>query len=280
MKQAQFLNSDYIIFEDGRCYSNKSHKFLTPQMSLKYPTYNLTLNGKSKKIKVHRMVAIAFIPNPENKPYVNHIDGDTHNFNVSNLEWATAKENSLHAHETGLAINNDQTPIYLKDSIIIGEHWKPIDGYSTYLISDHGRILNQQTKTLKKTPLDNNGYPHAALYKNNKGKTFQVHRLEYKAFYPEQDLTNKVINHIDGDKTNNLLSNLECVTYQENNYHAEYITKTHHSSKAILMLDKDGNVIDEFPSIAEAQRKTGFTNISRNIKKGYSTKGYYWKFKN
>lgn len=280
MKQAQFLDSDYIIFEDGRCYSNKSHKFLTPQMSSKYPTYNLTINGKKQKTKVHRMVAIAFIPNPENKPHVNHIDGDTHNFNVSNLEWATAKENSLHAHKTGLAINNDQTPIYLKDSIIVGERWKPIEGYPTYLISNYGRVLNQKTKTLKKTPLDNNGYPHLALYKNNKGKTFQVHRLEYKSFYPEQDLTNKVINHIDGDKTNNLLSNLECITYQENNQHAEYTIKAHSCSKAILMLDKNGNVIDEFPSIAEAQRKTGFTNISRNIKKGYSTKGYYWKFKN
>lgn len=280
MKQAQFLDSDYIIFEDGRCYSNKSHKFLTPQMSSKYPTYNLTINGKKRKTKVHRMVAIAFIPNPENKPHVNHIDGDTHNFNVSNLEWATAQENSLHAHKTGLAINNNQTSIYLKDSIIIGEHWKVINEYPTYLISDYGRILNQQTKTLKKTPLDNNGYPQVALYKNNKGKTFQVHRLEYKTFYPEQDLTNKVINHIDGDKTNNSLSNLECVTYQKNNHHAEYAIKTHSCSKAVLMFDKDGNIINEFSSVAEAQRKTGFTNISRNIKKGYSTKGYYWKFKN
>ena len=54
---------------------------------------------------VHRLVAKAFIPNPDNKEQVNHIDGDRLNNNLSNLEWATAKENMQHAYRTGLIAN-------------------------------------------------------------------------------------------------------------------------------------------------------------------------------
>lgn len=52
--------------------------------------------------KVHREVALAFIPNPYNLPEVNHIDGDKHNNHVSNLEWVTHQQNVQHSFDTGL----------------------------------------------------------------------------------------------------------------------------------------------------------------------------------
>ena len=278
MNKKQYKNSDYIIYEDGRCYSNKSHKFLTPKMSVKYPTYSLTLDGSRKNIKVHRMVAETFIPNPDNKPIVNHLDGDTHNYHITNLEWATSSENSRHAISTGLQIQNDQTAILLKENIIIGESWTNLPEYDNYIISDKGRIANKNTNRLKKTPLDNNGYPHVNLWKNNKGKTYQVHRLMYQAFNPTENLDGYVINHIDGDKTNNVLSNLEKIIYQENNLHAEYVIKSHQCGKMVAQMTKDGEVIATYASIAEAQRLTGYSNISRAISKHYFTQGYYWKF--
>jgi predicted XRE-type DNA-binding protein len=62
-------------------------------------------NGNSKLRRVHRLLAKTFIPNPENKKYVNHKDGNKLNNNLDNLEWVTMHENNTHAFENGL-INN------------------------------------------------------------------------------------------------------------------------------------------------------------------------------
>lgn len=67
-----------------------------------YRMYKLSLNTVEKSFLAHRLVAEAFIPNPENKPYINHIDGNPNNNHISNLEWCTPMENVQHAIKTGL----------------------------------------------------------------------------------------------------------------------------------------------------------------------------------
>lgn len=67
-----------------------------------YLRVRVTVNRQKLSFKVHREVAKAFIPNPANKPQVNHIDGNKTNNAVDNLEWATNKENAHHALENGL----------------------------------------------------------------------------------------------------------------------------------------------------------------------------------
>lgn len=275
----QYKNTPYIIYDDGRCFSNLSNKFLTPKMSVTYPTYNLTIDGKKRQVKIHRMVAETFLVQPIDKNIVNHIDGDTHNFKVDNLEWVSAKENSLHATNTGLRKNGDQT-INKFCGNLPDEKWKPIKDYPNYIISSIGRVMNIRTKRLLKSYLDNSGgYECVNLWRNNCGKIYRIHILVYTHFYNDFNLQNYVINHIDGNKTNNNMLNLEKITYQENNLHAVYNIKTNKSSKTIYQLDKNKNIIKEYPSIAKAQKELGISNISRAITKNGQAGGYYWKFK-
>lgn len=111
----------YRITSDGRVFTQTKRKIplvgkgmeflgkfkyiLEPERELTYALNNrgyLSVGIRRKTHMVHRLVAQAFIPNPENKPCVNHRDGNKQNNSVSNLEWCTIKENNLHARQTGL----------------------------------------------------------------------------------------------------------------------------------------------------------------------------------
>jgi hypothetical protein len=92
--------TDYEIFEDGTVISQKyktPRKLKTGKYSNNYLFYHLRDGKTGKSFMAHRLVAEAFIPNPECKPCVNHIDGNKTNNHVTNLEWVTYHENSVHS---------------------------------------------------------------------------------------------------------------------------------------------------------------------------------------
>ena len=74
-----------------------------------YCMVSLTKNSEERKQTVHRLVACAFIPNPENKPQVNHINGTKSDNRVENLEWCTSQENNIHAVKTGLKVYSEKS---------------------------------------------------------------------------------------------------------------------------------------------------------------------------
>lgn len=95
-KQRAFKREKYI-----HIYKSKI-LYLVKQKNHDYLTIRLNNSILTKGYLVHRLVAIAFIPNPEKKKEVNHIDGNKRNNNMSNLEWCTAKENIRHSFKMGL----------------------------------------------------------------------------------------------------------------------------------------------------------------------------------
>lgn len=96
----------YQVTSWGRVWNVSAERFIAPQETEKgYLRVNLfDDSGKRVHRKVHRLVANAFIPNPQNKPQVNHIDGNKKNNSVTNLEWVTNDENVAHEKEWIFAV--------------------------------------------------------------------------------------------------------------------------------------------------------------------------------
>lgn len=92
---------EHYVTRDGRVWNGKLHRWVNYWLdTYGYPC--VTLSGHGPSFLVHRLVATAFIPNPENKPEVNHKDGVKEHRYVDNLEWCTTLENAQHAKRMGL----------------------------------------------------------------------------------------------------------------------------------------------------------------------------------
>ena len=165
------------------------------------------------------------------------------------------------------------------------EAWKSIDGYEgLYEVSNTGLVRslnfnNTGRAKLMKPRKPQDAYLSVNLCKNGKHKSIKLHRLVASAFIPNP-LNLETVNHRDEDKTNNNVSNLEWLTRGDN---ARYSNVNNSKrSKQVQQFDKKtGDLLATFPSIKEAERRTGIAqeNICHACKGRYmSAGGFVWKY--
>lgn len=134
MKEIHGYDGHYYITKDGRVWSSpkyriKNGRYLKPWLvGHGYESVMLYKDKKPKKFLVHRLVATAFISNPESLLEVNHKDGDIRNNTVDNLEWVSSKENKRQAWDMGLYSHKGKkhykTKLSEKDVLEIRRMWK------------------------------------------------------------------------------------------------------------------------------------------------------------
>lgn len=177
------------------------------------------------------------------------------------------------------------------------EIWKDIKGYEGhYQISNLGRV-----KSLKNyrgngdiilKEINRLGYLHVSLCREGKIINYKIHRLVCMAFLDNKE-NKPCVNHINGEKTDNRLVNLEWVTYSENEKHSyRVLNKVYaspmkgkygqliHNSKLVIQISLDGFIVNVYDSQATAERETGIRqqSISRCVSGiRYKTGGYIWK---
>ena len=338
--------SNYEISNFGNLRNKTTNKFRKPTIKSGYLCTNIKNDkGECKSMKIHRLVAMSFIPNIENKYSVNHKDHNKLNNKLDNLEWATATEQNNHKRKPKKEIqelvssravwrldkntnekieyyktirfaaqwvfdnnltsvkefnngNNIKTKISAvaqgKRSSTFGykweycnenenkyndEEWKDIpceiiNGTKGYTISNYGRVKNHKGRITEGSK-NGSGYLWASIYPHS----YLLHRLVAKVFILNPE-NKEQVNHIDGNKQNSCVTNLEWCSNQENQIH-KVKTGLSNCTKKLIQYDLQMHKIKVFDSVAEASNElhVSYTGISKCcLEKQKTCGGFIFKY--
>lgn len=321
---------NYEVSNLGRVRSIGTNRLLSLPKRGNYLGASLQHDTKRYTFLVHRLVAIAFIPNDdENKKCVNHKNHNPTDNRVENLEWMTISDNNKHSYtrperktvkKSIIRYDLDGTNPKRYESIDeaikeFGSHvgkclngkaksrygyiwkyeieqvnkvpiesldmtkFKKVDNHPTFLISSDGKVYNTiRNSFLTPRRSGNSGYMGVVLDK----KGYSVHVLVARHFIPNNDEKKTMVNHIDGNKLNNSVDNLEWATQSENIQHA-FNTNLRPDNKSVAQYTLDDVYVATYTSCAEASRalntgKDVGSQISRSCGKSGIYRKYKWKF--
>lgn len=252
----------YLLYEDGTIYSEKRKRFLkgyeTEEGYIRVATAH---KGKTVFFLLHRKIAEYFLPNPDNLPIVHHKNHIRNDNRVENLEWVSAEQNARDQLKRQERRTVSQKPL--------DNNWVSTTVNPNYLVNEHGQCMNSKKHTIL-AGTRRNGYVRYYLA----GKAYSAHCLVWEAFY---GYLPDYIDHIDGNKENNALTNLREVSQSENMKNA--YANGHKGQCSIQQIDKDGNIVATYKTIQEAADTIGVTHAavrSAADRKG-TCQGFYWQ---
>lgn len=251
------LYPDYRVSEFGEVESFKWRKWMRINPFYKngeqHPSVKLYKGGEYKKIIIPKLVATVYLDNPNNYKNVSYKDGNIHNYHYKNLLWTK-----------GYMKNYDsKMPVESEDL-------KRIPDFPGYMVTKEGKIMSwKRNNVIEMKPSKNTGYLRVKLSNINVKKQKTIHRIVATSFKPNQDLTRPLVDHINTDKLNNHVDNLQWATHSENSTNIKCIMRKY--TKPVIEYDDKGDILDIYKNAKEAAGTYGLSMNSMYYKLNSNT---------